>query len=131
MVLAREVMMLSGGESAFNDMVVQIRPIIIQDMRTNGASQETAERVYALMVEEFAREAPRFVEAGAIVYANAFTDQELRDIAVFLRTPAGQSMIENQAEIAGAMMQAGMIIGQEVALRVIERARQTPAPYTP
>lgn len=131
MVLAREVMMLSGGEQAFNDMVEQIRPMMIQDMRAAGATEEAAQHVYSLMVEEFAREAPRFVELGAIAYANAFTDQELVDIAAFLRTPAGRSMVENQAEIAGAMMQAGTILGQEVAMRVLERTRQAPVPHTP
>jgi hypothetical protein len=29
------------------------------------------------------------------------------------------------------MMRAGMLVGQEVAVRVIERARQTPPPLTP
>lgn len=131
MALAREVMTLSGGEGAFNGMIEQMRPVIVEDMRGRGASQELADHVYALMVEEFRREAPRFAELGAIAYAGAFTDQELIDIAAFLRTPSGRQMIAKQPEIAGAMMRAGMIIGQEVAARVIERARQTPAPNTP
>jgi hypothetical protein len=40
-------------------------------------------------------------------------------------------MIEHQTEIAGAMMRAGMLVGEEVAARVMERARHTPPPQTP
>jgi hypothetical protein len=112
-------------------MIVQMRPMIVQDMRSRGLPQETAEQVYLLMVEEFGREGPRLMELGAIAYANAFSDQELIDLAAFLRTPSGQAMIENQAEIAGAMMQAGMIVGAEIAPRIAERLRQQPAPHTP
>lgn len=131
LALAREVMMLSGGESAFSDMIVQMRPMIIQDMRNRGVPEDAAERVYLIMVEEFGREVPRFLELGTIAYANAFDDQQLTDIAAFLRTPSGRAMVENQAEISGAMMQAGMIIGQEIAPRITERMRQSPPAHTP
>jgi hypothetical protein len=129
--LAREVMRLSGGEEAITGMMDAMRPIMLQDMRSSGVSEENAGRIVEMFVQEFALEAPRLAELGAIAYANAFTDQELRDIAAFLRTPAGEAMIEHQTEIASAMMRAGMLVGQEVAVRVIERARQTPPPLTP
>jgi len=131
LALAREVMVLSGGETAYTDMMVQMRPLIIQDMRSRGMSPDMAERAYVVMSEEFARESPRFMELGALAYANAFTDQELRDMAAFLRTPSGQAMIRNQAEVAGAMMRAGAIIGQEIAPRVAERMRGYQPPHTP
>jgi hypothetical protein len=131
MALAREVLVLSGGEASFTGMIDQMRPLMLQDLRARGVSEEMAQRIINLTTEEYAREAPRFVELGAIAYANAFTDQELRDIADFLRTPSGRSMSAHQTEIAGAMMQAGAIIGQEVGLRVMERVRTQPAPDTP
>lgn len=71
------------------------------------------------------------LELGAIAYANKFTDQELIDLAAFLRTPSGRAWAENQNEIAAAMMQAGMLVGQEVAARVLERVHRQPAPHTP
>lgn len=131
LVLAREVVTLSGGESAFRDMMDQMRPMMLQDMRASGMSEQNAIHIVDMFVEEFAIEVPRLMELGALAYANAFTDQELRDLATFLRTPSGQAMIENQAEIAGAMMRAGMLVGQEVGARVVERARQNPPPHTP
>ncbi|MBX3429460.1 MAG: DUF2059 domain-containing protein [Hyphomonadaceae bacterium] len=131
LALAREVMSLSGGEAGFLDMMEQMRPILLQDMRSQGVSEEMANRFTELFVQEFAQEAPRLVELGALAYANKFTDQELQDLAVFLRTPSGQAWVANQNEIAAAMMRAGMLVGQEVAARVIERARQRPAPQTP
>lgn len=129
--LAREVLMLSGGESAFTAMMDQLRPMILQDLQQQGVSEQTARRMVDLMIEEFATEAPRFVELGTIAYAEAFTEEELRAIADFLRTPAGRAMVENQHEIAGAMMQAGRIIGADVAERVIARSRQVTPPHSP
>ncbi|MEQ1493665.1 MAG: DUF2059 domain-containing protein [Terricaulis sp.] len=129
--LAREVMMLSGGEQSFLDMMEQMRPIMLQNMRAQGLSEETANRVTELFVQEFQQEAPRMLELGSIAYANKFTDQELIDLAIFLRTPAGRAWVENQTEIAAAMMQAGMLVGQEVAARVLDRVRRQPAPHTP
>lgn len=129
--LAREVMVLSGGEQGFLDMMEQMRPMMLQNMRTQGVSEEIANRVTELFVQEFRQEAPRMLELGAIAYANKFTDQELIDLAAFLRTPSGRAWAENQNEIAAAMMQAGMLVGQEVAARVLERVRRQPAPHTP
>lgn len=131
LALARDVMMASGGEQLFNDMFEQMRPLMAQDMRSRGVSTELAQRIITMTADEYRREAPRFVELGAIAYAGKFSEQELRDIAAFYRSPAGRALIENQAEIAGAMMQAGVIIGQEIALRIQERLRTTPAPNTP
>ena len=131
LTLAREVMVLSGGERAFRDMMDQMRPMMLQDMRASGVSEQNADHIIDMFVEEFGAEAPRLIELGALAYADAFTDQELRDMAAFLRTPSGQAMIEHQAEIAGAMMRAGMLVGQEVGARVVERARQSPPPHTP
>jgi len=131
LALARDVMLLSGGEAAFTGMMDQLRPVMLQDFRSRGVSEQTANHLIDFMMQEFAVEAPRFVELGAIAYADAFTEDELRAIADFLRTPAGRSMIEHQAEIAGAMAQAGMVIGEEIAARMIERMRQSPPPHTP
>jgi hypothetical protein len=108
-----------------------MRPMMLRDMRAQGVSEQTAQHFIDMFVEEFAQEAPQFVELGAIAYANTFSDQELRDIAVFLDSPTGRAMVEHQAEIAGAMMQAGIVIGDEVATRVLERSRASPPPDHP
>ena len=131
LALAREVMLLSGGEDAFREMAEQMRPMMLQDMRGRGLSEQTAAQFVDMFVQEFSGEAPRLLELGALAYADAFSDQELRDLATFLRTPSGQAMVEHQTEITTAMMRAGMLVGEEVVARVVERARQNPPPHTP
>lgn len=131
LALAREVIVLSGGEAMFTDMLAQMRPMMLQDFQSRGVGEEVANRFIEVFTEEFAREAPRFVELSAMAYANAYNDQELRDIAAFLRMPSGRAWVQRQSEISGAMMRAGMIIGEEVAARALERVAQTPPPHTP
>lgn len=131
MVIAREVMLLAGGESAFTGMIDAMRPMIMQDMRNRGVSESMTQRAWQIMVEEFAKEAPQFVELGAIAYAGAFTDEELRAIAEFYRTPAGRAMVDHQTEIAGAMARAGGIIGAEVGARVSARLMDEPQRDSP
>lgn len=121
LALAREVMLLSGGEAAFTGTMEAMRPIMIQDLRQRGVSEDVAQRFVAAFIEEFRKEAPQFMELGAIAYASAFTDEELRAMADFLRTPAGRAMVERQADIAGAMARAGVLIGEEVGARVAAR----------
>ena len=87
-------------------------------------------RFVTMFIEEFRQEAPEFIELGAIAYANAFTDEELRGIAAFLRTPAGHAMVEHQGEIAAAMARAGAVIGEQAAARVAARMQVSP-PHQP
>ena len=103
LALAREVMMLSGGEAAFTGVMETMRPMMIQDLRQRGLTEDVAQRFVTMFIEEFMKDAPEFIELGAIAYANAFTDEELRGIATFLRTPAGRAMVDRQTEIAAAM----------------------------
>lgn len=121
LALAREVMVLSGGEAIFTQMIDSMQPMLTADLRRRGLSAEVTERTWRLMREEFVLEAPQFVELGAIAYANTFTDEELQGLAAFLRSPPGRAMVEHQAEIATSMMQAGAIVGEEVAARVARR----------
>src|SRR5512145_2373442 len=76
LALAREVMMLSGGEAALTGVIEMMRPILLQDLRQRGVSEDMAQRVVSIFIEEFRQEAPEFIELGAIAYANAFTDEE-------------------------------------------------------
>ena len=130
LALAREVMMLSGGEAAFTGVMEAMRPMMIQDLRQRGLSEDVAQRFVTMFIEEFSQEAPEFIELGAIAYANAFTDEELRGIAAFLRTPAGHAMVEHQGEIAAAMARAGAVIGEQSAARVAARMQVSP-PHQP
>ena len=130
LALAREVMMLSGGEAAFTGVMETMRPMMIQDLRQRGLTEDVAQRFVTMFIEEFMKDAPEFIELGAIAYANAFTDEELRGIATFLRTPAGRAMVDRQTEIAAAMARAGAVLGEQAAARVAARM-QVPSPHQP
>ena len=58
LALAREVMVLAGGEASFTGMIDAMRPLTEQQLRGHGMSEAAVQRAWAIMVEEFAREAP-------------------------------------------------------------------------
>jgi hypothetical protein len=70
------------------------------------------------------------------VYADAFTEQELRDLAAFYRTPLGQRVVETLPEITAASQRIAMERMQEVMPQLMQAVMQameeeeqgTPAP---
>lgn len=48
----------------------------------------------------------------AMVYANTFTEGELRELAKFYRTPTGQKLVANQPELT----RQGAAVGQKIAV---------------
>ncbi|HEY0015982.1 MAG TPA: DUF2059 domain-containing protein [Longimicrobium sp.] len=85
-IAAMEMGMEQGG---MGEMTPQIRAVL-----------------RAFMDEHFRYEdlEPEFVK----VYADAFTEQEIRDLAAFYRTPLGQRVVETLPEITAASQRIAM-----------------------
>lgn len=69
---------------------------------------------YRNLLEEWVRDvfnSPDATTAFARVYAETFTERELRDMIAFYQTPTGQRMVAEQ----GAIAMAGSRIGEELA----------------
>lgn len=74
---------------------------------------------------------PQFIQ----VYADAFTEQELRDLAAFYRTPLGQRVVETLPEITAASqriamerMQAVMPQLMQAIMEAMEEEEGSPTP---
>jgi hypothetical protein len=65
--------------------------------------------IVPLMLEIMNSQIEAFVDALAIVYARNFTTDELREIAIFYRTPAGQKLLKTLPVV----MQETMVLGQK------------------
>lgn len=126
LVIAREVVLLTGGESAMQDMVESVRPMMLADLTGRGMSPERAERYLTIFIQEFQSEFPRIIELAAIAYAGAFSIQQLEEIRAFYQTETGQAVVERTPELTMAMMRAGMLIAEEITPRVIERFTDEP-----
>jgi len=131
LAVAREVVVLTGGETAMRSMMDAMRPLMLQDLRSRGLAQDVAERYVALFLEEFEKEFPRVMELSAIAYAGAFSLRELEDIRSFFRTDSGRAMAERTPRLTSAMTQVGAMIAEEIAPRVAARMSSEPPPAGP
>jgi len=121
LALAREVVLSLGSEALLVDMMNQMAPTMADQIIAGGADRQTAERFVAIFLQEFAVEVPRIIELTSIAYAGAFNEQQLRDIKAFYETSTGQALVMNMGEMTAAMTQAGMLIGEQVAQRSVQR----------
>lgn len=133
LVVAREVVTLSGAEDNMRNMMQTLAPAMEADIIARGAPRALAVRFSELFIEEFESEVPQVLELAAVAYAGAFTEQQLIDLRDFYRTPTGQALRERTPELTQAMTRAGMIIGQQAGQRVLARlqAEQGSSPQAP
>ena len=103
-------------------ILLGLRPALTQD-------RPEIERDYDAMmptvVEAFAPYSAAMVNGIAIVYANNFTADELRDIEAFYRQPLGQKLLAKSPAIAQQSAQ----VGQDISRKATDdlRARLTEA----
>jgi hypothetical protein len=100
-------------------MIVQSNIAIQGDVQMRTALEESV-RVVA---DSFATERDQLVATVALIYAVRFSEQELRDIATFFRSPAGQKFSQASPLIAQESIQTASRMAQEIQPVVFERLR--------
>ncbi len=98
----------------------------------NAAQLELTDADFARMAqligEEFGKRFPSLVEEMAPIYANNFTNDELRELIAFYDSPIGRKLVEKQpilSQQGAALGQAwGQRIGQEAGQEAYRRWRE-------
>jgi uncharacterized protein len=95
--LARQILDLKGGVNMFDPVVVGVvehnKNLILQANPTAGTDIETVANQLRKELE------PRISEVHteiARAYASQFTEQELKDLLAFYKTPLGRKVIEGE-----------------------------------
>lgn len=106
-------------------LLKNLKPAIVQ-------GRSNVDRDYDVMapivIEGFQARTGELIEAVAIIYSSHFSAEELRTVTAFYKTPAGQTFLQKQPDIAQQTMTAGYKFGQSVAAdvqkRIIEELRK-------
>lgn len=98
----------------FEGAITAQRPIIISaiqnDLREDGITLPDPDLFFDLFTAEFLDEFTESMQAqSAEIYLNAFSKQELADIATFLKTPSGRAFVA----ASPALMLEGARMGQK------------------
>ena len=102
-------------------------------LKAQGTVDDKQAEVYlARFQTRFDEGIPAFVGLVAEVYAREFSEEDLKSLLAFYRTPAGQHLIDKEVPIAQGMAQVGARWGQsiagEVAAQIQREKAASPSP---
>lgn len=125
LALARAVIDFTGATRAFDS----VAPKLLQDartmiLRTHPAVQQDLDSVIAGMESEFSDKEDELVDDIVRIYAEKFTEADLKEIAAFYQSPAGRKMTETIPEVLRESYQSAQEWGRELSVEVINRIRE-------
>src|SRR5258707_7719907 len=97
MAAAREILAMKNASAMYASAV----PNIVQQtrdqlMQSNLNYQKDLNEVAAIVAQKLAGREKEIGEGMATVYANEFTEQELKDLVTFYKTPLGQKLLTTE-----------------------------------
>lgn len=110
----------------FIDQFKAVLPIIAQNLKpaivqNRPEAEREFDAVMPKLMEGMGARLNELAEQTAIIYANNFSADELRQITAFFRTPAGVKYLEKLPLITQQSMAAGQSFGQAVAIELRNR----------
>jgi hypothetical protein len=121
---ARELVTLKGAAAMFNPLV----PGVIESAKnsflpTNPQHAKPLEDEALALRKEYAVKSGEVVDEVAKVYATHFTEQELKDIVAFYKTPVGKKLIVEEPRVLEDGMKAAQSWATTFSDAVLERFR--------
>ena len=122
--LATQLLELKGGIGAFDPaidgVVIHHKGVLLQ---INPNLAKDINDVEKLMRQEGAGRREELHKEIALGYASAFTDQELKDLIAFYKTPLGKKMIEQEPKAGEQSTKRAQIWIDKYAVAVIAKMR--------
>ena len=106
--------MVNGMTPQVRQMILKLRPDI---------SRENLDLLLNEFTAVFTESAPKLVEAMIPLYEQRFSQQEIRDVIAFYKTPTGQKMLTELPGLMAGGMQIGQQWGQAVAQVAVRRVQ--------
>ena len=121
---ARELVTLKGAAAMFNPLI----PGVIESAKnsflpTNPQLAKPLNDVALALRKEYEARTGEVVDEVAKVYAVHFTEQELKDIIAFYKTPAGKKLVAEEPKVLEDGMRAAQGWATQFSDAVIERFR--------
>jgi len=100
LALAKEIIVLKGGNSIYDPVVPQIvdraRTLFLQ---SNPMLGKDLNEVATKLQGELTPRTAELLNDGARLYASRFTEQELKDVLAFYKSPVGRKVITQEPAI--------------------------------
>jgi uncharacterized protein len=98
--LAKEIIIVKGGNAIYDPVIPQIvnqaRTVFLQ---SNPLLGKDLGEVAAKLQAEYTPRTAELINDGAALYASKFTEQELKDVLAFYKSPVGRKVIAQEPVI--------------------------------
>ena len=124
MATAKEIVAVTGAMTLFNPLipgvVEQAKLLFLQQ---NPALSKDLNEISAKLRSDLAPRFEELVNDVAKNYATSFTEQELKDILAFYKTPAGRKLISDQPKVVDASLKFAQTWANTLSEQVIAKMR--------
>jgi len=130
---AKEILAMKNASAMYQNAV----PNIVQQtkdtlLQTNLNYQKDLNEVAVIVAKNLAGREKEIGEGMAQIYANEFTEQELKDLVIFYKSPLGQKLLANEPRAIQSSMsymnqwaqQFGEIVNGEFRAEMRKRGKQ-------
>lgn len=122
--VAKELITLKGAANMFNPIVsgviMQVRG---QLMQTNVSIAKDLDEVALKLAGELNPRVVEIFDNAARLYAARFTEQELKDVLAFYKTPAGQKVISQEPQVLDQSVRFADEWANKLASEVLDKMR--------
>ena len=118
LALARQIFEAQGGAQNAGAAMRSMKAALLEQAKTPEARQ----RLTQVMDETIDNLLPRMFNDMASYYAADFTQDQLKDILAFYKSPTGQAMREKAPMIAQQLGQSMVKLMPKIQLSVLEKA---------
>ena len=121
---AKELVALKGGAAMFDPLI----PGVIETAKnnflpTNPQLAKPLDDLAAALIKEYTPKRAEILDEVAHVYARHFTEQELKDIVAFYKSPVGKKMLSQEPVAIDQSLKAAQAWAVRFSDVVIERFR--------
>ncbi len=123
--MGKELVVLSGLDKGFDGFI----PGIMREMQMNFTrtrpeiAADLDAVIKTIVLPEFAKRSAEMVDQAARIMATSMSEQELKDIVAFLKTPAGKKYVEVQPVAMNKIMQSMDPWNRDLSVSVVDRVR--------
>jgi uncharacterized protein len=121
---AKELVALKGGSAMFDPLIPGViesakNQLVPTNPQLSGALNDVATALH----KEYAAKRAELLDIVARTYAHHFTEQELKDIVAFYKTPSGKKMIAQEPAAIKESLDAAQLWANEFSDTVLQRFR--------
>jgi hypothetical protein len=123
--LARELIETTGAMNRSVDILDAVLPPLFDIIKRSnpGVSDATLDELKRLALEEYKASLPELIDPIATVYESNYSEDELRQLIDFYKSPLGRKTLEKMPVIFRQSQAIGAVWGKKIGESVVNRIK--------